>query len=427
MPITKGPLHGIRVLDLTQAHAGPFGTMLLGDLGAEIIKIEPPKGEMMRGGEPKVSVLQSYLIGLNRNKKGVVLDLKSETGKKTFYDLVKKSDIVYSNYRADVPKRMGNDFDTLKKYNPKIIRCNISGYGATGPYTGYPSYDIIGCGHSGILSISGEPGHAPLIPGGIALADMIGGIFATMSVLAALIDRNKTGKGMPVEVNLLDGLLVMQQVMFQQYLLTGNEPGLQGRRHPIGAGYGIYDTLDGNMTIASLDQEKVMTLIGLGEMLSDPLYETPTERMINKDSLDKLIEDALKKKNTDDWVNLLRDENDIACGPILNFEQILKDPQIAENKTFIEMDLKGEKYKTVGSIFRLSNEDGDLIAGTPDAPADLGEHTDLILKTLLDYSSEEIDEVHNANNGQNNNNRAASNIKMVYEHELEEETKKTDG
>ncbi len=423
MPITKGPLHGIRVLDLTQAHAGPFGTMLLGDLGAEVIKIEPPKGEMMRGGEAKISVSQSYLIGLNRNKKGLVLDLKSETGKQAFYDLVKKSDIVYSNYRAGVPERMGNDFDTLKKYNPGIIRCNISGYGNTGPYIGFPSFDIIACGHSGILSISGEPGHAPLIPGGIALADMVGGIFATMSVLAALIERNKTGKGMPLEVNLLDGLLVMQQVMLQQYLLTGNEPGLQGRRHPIGAGYGIYDTIDGYLTIASLDQEKVMSLIGLGEKLSDPLYKTPTDRIINKDSLDRLFEDTLKKRTTDEWVKLLRDENDIACGPILNFEQILEDPQVAENKIFVEMDLKGEKYKTVGSLFRLSNEDGDLITGTPDAPADLGEHTDLILKTLLDYNDEEISEVHKANEGHVSVDRAASKVTMVYDHETEDKSK----
>ncbi|MDY6934754.1 MAG: CoA transferase [Spirochaetota bacterium] len=394
MSITKGPLNGIRIIDMTQAHAGPFGTMLLGDLGAEIIKLEPPTGELMRLGNPKVSVTHYYMIGLNRNKKGLALDLKGEIGKKTFYDLVKKADVVYSNYRADVPKRQGTDFETLSKINPRIIRCNISGYGDTGPYIGYPAFDIIACGHSGILSISGEPGEGPLIPGGIALADMMGGICGTMSVLAALIKRNNDGKGMELNVNLLDGLLVMQQVMFQNYFLTGNEPGFQGRRHTISAGYGIYDTKDGYITLASIDQDKVLRLIDLEWVIDDPRFKNIIDRLANKDELDKCFEEALRKRTTEEWLKILRDENDIACGPVLNYEQILNDPQVQQNKMIIEIAMGEERYKTVGSLFRMSNRSGQsIIEGEPDPPPDLNQHADIILRDLLNYSDEQIKKI----------------------------------
>jgi len=424
MAITKGPLHGIRVLDLTQAHAGPFGTLLLGDLGAEIIKLEPPKGEMMRGGEKKMNTKHSYLIGLNRNKKGLVLDLKNKFGKQAFYDLVKKSDIVYSNYRADVPKRIGIDFKTLEKINPRIICCNISGYGETGPYTGYPSYDIIACGHSGILSISGESERAPLIPGGIALADMMGGIFGTMSVLAAMVNRDKTGKGLKVEINLLDGLLVMQQVMLQQYLLSGIAPPMQGRKHSISPGYGIFDTKDGYITIAALDHKKVLTVMGIGDVLEDPKFNNPINLLVNKDALNEIFAETYLTKTTDEWIKLLRDENDIACGPVLNYDDILQDPQVLFNKMVIEMDLRGEKYKTIGSVFKLYDEQSEsLVQGQPEAPADLGQHTAKILKEILNYSDDQIEAVKEENEGTDFKRRTVSDIKMVYEHEVEEAVK----
>jgi len=198
MAITNGPLHDIRILDLTQGHAGPFGTMLLGDLGAEIIRIEPPTGDMTRMGETRMNTLLYYPLALGRNKKSMVLDISSDVGKKAFYDLVKISDVVVSNYRPGVSERLGVDYETLKNLNPGIIRSNISGYGETGPSSLLPSYDIIACGQSGLLSLSGEPGRSPVVPGGIALADMLGGTMSSFNVLAALVKRNKDGIGMSV-------------------------------------------------------------------------------------------------------------------------------------------------------------------------------------------------------------------------------------
>ena len=385
----KGPLTGIRVLDMTQAHAGPFGTMLLGDLGAEIIKIESPLGDLLRLGEKKMSPFLYYTLSLNRNKKSLVLDLSSDEGKKVLYDLVKISDVVISNARAGVPERQGTDFDTLKKINPEIIRCNISGYGETGPYKDYPSYDIIACGQSGILSLSGEPGRAPVIPGGVAFADMCGGIFGVFSVMAALIQRNNTKKGMKVETNLLDILLLMQQVMFQSYFLSNNPPGPQGNRHIMISPYGVYPTKDGYLTLGPSDANLVISLVGLEWMLKDEKFAELGNRMANRVEFDQHFEKALLEKTTDEWLKILRDENDIACGPVVTYDKVVNDPQVKHNDMIKEMEVHGEKYKTIGSIFKM----GENIQGDAEVPADLGQHTEEIIRDLLGYSQEKTDEI----------------------------------
>jgi crotonobetainyl-CoA:carnitine CoA-transferase CaiB-like acyl-CoA transferase len=385
MAITKGPLSGVRVLDMTQAHAGPFGTMLLGDLGAEIIKLESPVGDMLRLGEKRASPLLYYSTALNRNKKGLVLDLASEHGKRAFQGLVRVSDVVISNSRAGVPERQGTDYETLRDINPRIIRCDITGYGPTGPYASLPSFDIIACGQGGILSISGEPGRAPVIPGGVALADMLGGTMGAMMVLAALIKRGRDGEGMRVETNLLDSLLLFQQVMFQNYFLTGQTPGRQGNRHIMVSPYGVYPTKDSYLTIGPTDADKVLRLTGLEWMLSDDRFKDTAARIFNRQEFDKAFEEALAQKTTAEWLRILRDENDIACGPVLNYAEVVEDPQVAHNNMVWEMEVNGEKYRTIGSIFRMPGE----IEGEPSPPPDLGQHTEQVLQNLLGYSKEE--------------------------------------
>ena len=389
MAITKGPLNGIRVLDLSQAHAGPFGTMLLGDLGAEIIKLESPVGDLLRVGDPTVNILNYYILSLNRNKKSIVLDLESKKGKKAFYDLVKNSDVVYSNFRADVLEKQGSDFDALKKINPRIIRCNISGYGHTGPYTKYPAYDIIACGHSGILSVSGEEGRPPVIPGGIAMADMMGGIYAVLSVLASIISRSNKKKGVRAEVNLLDSMIFMQKVLFQTMFATGNPPSMQGRRHHMLPTYGLFETKDGFMTIGPSDDSLLIKLTNLDHIKKDPDLDSPLNRIINKDKFMSHFEKALKQETTNHWLKLFRDENDIASGPVLNYEEVVNDPQVIHNDMIKEMDLKGDKYKTIGSIFKMPG----VIEGENESAPDLGAHTKEILQSILNYSDSDVEEI----------------------------------
>ncbi|MDY6933672.1 MAG: CoA transferase [Spirochaetota bacterium] len=391
MAITKGPLSGIRIIDMSHAHAGPFGTMLLSDLGAEIIKLEPPTGDLMRFGMPTIEVnpLFFYILTLNRNKRSIILDITAEHGRKAFDELVKISDVVFSNFRSDVPKRQGTDYETLKKINPRIIRSNISGYGETGPYVKYPAFDIIACGHSGILSISGEPGSHPIIPGGIAMADMMGGIFAVMSVLAALVNRDREGRGAKVESSLLNSLLIMQKVIFQNYFTTGEKPGLQGRRHHMLPTYGIFETKDSFITLGPTDDSLLLKIVGLEWMLEDPKFSNMLDRLANVEEFTKHFEEALRQRTTDDWLKVIRDENNMASGPVLDYDQVANDPQVLKNEMITEIELKGKKYKTIASVFKMPG----VIEGTPEPAPDHGQHTEEILKELLNYSDDMIQNI----------------------------------
>ena len=207
------------------------------------------------------------------------------------------------------------------------------------------------------------------------------------SVLAALVKRAGNGKGAKIEINLLDSLLLLQQVMFQNYFRTGDVPERQGNRHIMASPYGIYATKDGFMTIGPSDANKVMKLVGLEWMLSDERFKDTHSRILNRPAFDKHLEEALLKKTTEEWIRILREENDIACGPVLDYPQVVNDPQVKHNNMIWKMEVHGEKYQTIGSIFKMPDE----IEGEPDPPPDLGEHTKEILKSLLSYSGDCID------------------------------------
>ena len=216
----KGPLTGVRIIDLTQAHAGPYGSQLLGDLGAEVIKIEPPgRGEIVRGISPNLKGESYYTLALNRNKKSVALDLYTQSGRDTLYDLVKVSDVIFDNFRAGVIERLKADFETVKKINPKIICSSITGYGPDGPYKDKPAVDDVAQGIAGSMSLAGEPGGGPLRPG-IAIADLSGGFFGAMGIVVALYEREKTGKAVKIEVNLVESTMSLMSNHFQMYFLA---------------------------------------------------------------------------------------------------------------------------------------------------------------------------------------------------------------
>ena len=373
----KGPLTGVRIIDLSQAHAGPYGSQMLGDLGAEIIKVETPMGDLLRGSG-------YYLRSLNRNKKGMVLDLTTETGKQALYDLVKVSDVIMDNFRAGVSERLGFDYETVSKMNPRIISASITGYGSSGPYVRYPSYDDIAQGIGGMASLCGEPGGKPM-RSAAAIADVGAGIFCTYGVVTALYQREKTGKGSRVEVNLLDTVMALLDNMFGFYFFFNQVPPPQGSRHPLTPLLGYYKAKDGYIAIGP-SWPRICRTINRESMIDDPRFKEPAERQKNKKAMEDEIEDALQQANVEDWVNLMR-ADDIACGPVNTLDKVLQDPQVVHNNNVIEMEHPElGKIKAVGCPIKLPGS----ISGENTPPPSLGEHTEQVLKTVLNYSDEKI-------------------------------------
>ncbi|MGB2798904.1 MAG: CoA transferase [Dehalococcoidia bacterium] len=379
----KGPLTGSRILDLSQAHAGPYGSQMLGDMGAEVIKIETPMGDMLRfPGTPDGGY---YIKALARNKKGIVLDLHTKTGKEAFYDLVKIADVVYDNFRVGVMKRLGADYETLKTLNPTIISVSITGYGASGPYSQYPSFDDIAQAMSGMSSLCGEPGGAPM-RSGAAVADVCAGIFSSYGVVLALLQREKTGEGCRVEVNLLDTCMALLDNMFQFYFAYGNMPPAQGTKHPLTPLLGYFKCKDGYIALGP-GWPRICRVINREWMMEDPRFATQGDRMMNKKDLEQEIEEALMEANVEDWLELMRVE-DIPAGPVNTLDKVIEDPQVIHNKAVVEMEHPAYgKMRAVDCPIKMPGS----ISGEYTPPPILGEHTEEVLREILNYSDEKIE------------------------------------
>lgn len=381
MPV-KGPLSGVRVLDLSQAHAGPYGSQILGDMGAEVIKIETPMGDILRfPGTPDGGY---YIKALARNKKGIVLDLHTQAGREAFYDLVKVSDVVYDNFRVGALDRLGADYETLKTMNPRIISASITGYGSSGPYAQYPSYDDIAQAMSGMSSLCGEPNGAPM-RSAAAIADVASGIFSSYGVVLALLQREKTGEGSRVEVNLLDTCMALLDNMFQFYFAYGNIPPAQGTKHPLTPLLGYFKCKNGYIALGPA-WPRICRVINREELIDDPRFATQGDRMMNKKDLEAEIEKGLMEGDKEDWVELMRVE-DIPAGPVNTLDKVVEDPQVIHNKAVIEMEHpQYGKMRAVDCPIKLSG----VVKGEYTAPPVLGEHTDEVLKSVLNYSDEKL-------------------------------------
>lgn len=382
----KGPLSGIRVIDISRAIAGPYGAMILGDLGAEVIHIEPPDGEISRfRAGPNYKGESFHYLSWNRNKKNMVLDFSTKLGKEAFFDLVKISDIVWNNFRPGSMERLGADYDTLKEINPRIIYVSITGYGPSGPFKGRPAFDVAILGHTGVLSVTGEPGGIPVRPGP-PIADIGGGIFAAIGALSALYDREQTGKGRKIDIAMQDVCISLLSYHFCEYFCTGAAPKpLDHSGHAFSVPYGVYKTKKGFIAIGP-SWPRIARAIGADWLIDDPRFKEWTGRDEHREELNAIIEEHLAKAEAEDWVALFEAE-DIPAGLIKSIDEVAIDPQVLHQKMILSLSHPlGGEVKLAGNPIKMEG----LFEKDYTAPPTLDQHGHEILSRLLGYSEEKI-------------------------------------
>jgi len=386
-------LKGVRVIDLTQYLAGPYGTMILGDLGAEIIKIEPVgMPQEVRRMEPLDQGDQHSVgyIGINRNKKAIALDLKKDAGREVFYDLVKVSDVVFDNFRPGIPERLAIDYETLKKINPRIISASSTAFGTTGPFKHRPAYDAVLQAMTGMISLNGEPDGPPMITG-TCVADISSGISSAHGILAALYAREKTGVGQKVEVSMLESCLSLTVFDSAGYLIKGVLPAPRGRNNVIISPYGIYQASDGYIVIAAHRSfEKLCRAVGCEELLEDPRFSTIADRCGNVQALNAIIETYIRTKTISEWEAIF-EAADVPCSPVNTLDKTYSHPQVLERDIIAEFDyVLGGKVRAVGNPIKMSDTPPDVRKKftSPPMPA---QHTRGILSEVLKYPADRID------------------------------------
>ena len=391
------PLEGVRVIDTTQVLAGPYGSRFLGDLGAEIIKIEAPgAGDMTRKfAGPSVKGESGYFLALNRNKKSITLNLKTEKGKEIFKELVRKSDVVFENFRPGTTKKMGLDYDVLKQINPRIIYCALSGFGSSGPYKDRPAFDYIIQAVGGVMSVVGEPGGAP-VHTGFPIADLGGGVFAALGIITALYSREKTGVGQYVDISMLDIIISLWAFMGQFYLLSGDIPGPLGSGHVTNVPLGAYTAKDGYVVITCTSQKFYENLAAVlskevekfRDLPNDERFGTLSKRLENRKELENIINEALSTKSGEEWLEIL-EKGGVPAAQINNVAQAFSDPQVLSRNMIVEINHpKCGRIKTIGNPLKMSQISKEVF--TP--PPVLGQHNEEIICELLGYSEEELDQ-----------------------------------
>jgi len=382
-----GPLADIRVLDLTRFVAGPFCTMLLADMGADVIKIESPE----RGDESRYqgTVIQGeswYFVGMNRNKRSLALDLKAKEGKEIFLRLVRESDVVVENFRPGVMRNLGLDYDVLQKVNPAVIYCAISGYGKDGPYHLRPAFDFIAQGISGFMSITGFPDREP-VRTGIPISDSVAGIYGAFGILAAWVTRQRTGKGQEVHTSLVDAMISLLSFQADKYFAKGEVPEPGGNDHPMTSPYGTFRAKDGYVNIAPSGDpmwERLAHTLGLQEQMNDPRFRTNDLRRQHRQELNRIINDITCKRTVSEWIEELNKAG-VPCGPIYNLAQTFEDPQVKHQEMMLEVEQPSGKIKILGFPVKMSDTPAALRRPAPQ----LGQNTKEILGDL-GYSTEQI-------------------------------------
>ncbi|MFC7392776.1 CaiB/BaiF CoA transferase family protein [Scopulibacillus cellulosilyticus] len=378
----NGPLSGIRVVDLSRVLAGPYCTMILGDLGAEVIKIEAPGGnDDTRGwGPPYVKGESAYYLCTNRNKKGLTLNLKSEKGKDILRRLIKGSDVLIHNFKTGTMEKWGLDYESLKSDHPELVYCHISGFGETGPLSKLAGYDFAIQAMSGFMSITGSEDSGPTKVG-VAITDVLTGLYANIAVQSALLERAKSGLGQAIDISLYDAAISGLVNTASNYLVSGKIPKRLGNYHPNITPYQTFKTKDGEMVVAVGNDRQFQLFadcINAPELKEDPRFIKNSDRMSYREELEALILEKLTQENTDKWIRLCR-EKGIPCAPIQEIDEVFQDPHVRAREMVIEMDhTNGEKISMVGSPLKMSRT--KVSYELP--PPMVGEHTDEILKQL---------------------------------------------
>ncbi len=384
-------LSGLRVVSVEVGIAGPFASMILGDLGAEVIKIEPPEGDSNRVLAGAEKGEHFYFLALNRGKKSVALDLSTPLGRQALLDLIKVSDVLLCNYRAGALDRLGASYEEAKKINPRLVYCSMTGYGPSGPFRDRPAYDLMGYAWSGMLSVSGEPGRKPVKPGA-PVGDQASGFYAAIGALAALQKRSVTGEGSLVEVSLLDSCVALMGMFFSNYFTTGVVPQPLGSAHLAVAPSGVYRTRDGYVALSTC-WPRIARVINAEWMIEDPRFKTLPARLKNREELDRILEEHLMKANTDQWVELFTVE-DIPGAPVNTLDKAAVNPQILHNNMIIKIKRPGKAdVKVAGNPIK--------VAGVPETfvpHPGLGQHNKEVLSGILGYSEGRMAELEDQKN-----------------------------
>ncbi|MDI6860610.1 MAG: CaiB/BaiF CoA-transferase family protein [Caldisericia bacterium] len=386
-------LEGIRICDLSHVLAAPTTSMILADLGAEVIHIEPPRGDDAREFGPFIKDESAYFISINRNKKSVVIDLKKDKGKELLKEFIKISDVILENFRPGTMEKLGFGYDEVKKINPKIIYASICGFGhdTLREYKDKPAYDMVAQAYSGLMSITGPYGGPPCRVG-TSVGDIVAGHQCAIAILAALIYREKSGVGQKIDISMVDGLVYILENAVVRYTVTGEVPKPLGTMHPTITPFQGYKTKDDWIIVPIGNDQlwvKFCEMIGRKDLIDHPKFKTNKLRTENREELNKILSEIFLTKTYSEWAELFEKYN-LPYSPINTIDKVVNDPVVNYRKMIVEIEQpKVGKMRIVGSPFKMNETPGEVYAPAPL----LGQHTIEVLKDLLNYPEEKINEL----------------------------------